>query len=173
MRRLQVEFAPPRRPVAALVALGVASAVITVACGIGAFQAWERRQGLMAQLDRETLEANRLKAALNAQAQHAAAEAKDAPFAQDARAIVQLAAFPIQRALRALEAVAVDGIRLNAIDANAVRGTVDVQLEFDDYKSLIAYLERLNDGEPTQRWSLVTAEASGQRKQAAIRSNWR
>ncbi|KQV95047.1 hypothetical protein ASC91_25815 [Pelomonas sp. Root1237] len=72
-----------------------------------------------------------------------------------------------------MEAVAVDGIRLNAIDANAVRGTVDVQLEFDDYKSLIAYLERLNDGEPTQRWSLVTAEASGQRKQAAIRSNWR
>ena len=151
MRPLKVDFAPARRPIAALAVWGALCAVATIGLPRAHAQTWERRTDLAAR----------------------AAEAAVPPaYARDALAVARTAAFPLQPVLRSLETVAVEGVRVSAIELNATRGGADVTLEFDDYKALLAYLELLNEGEATPRWSLVRAEAAAARRQAVIRSAW-
>lgn len=172
MRTLKVDFAPARRPLAALAVWAVACALLTAGLGVGAWRAWERRQDLAGEAARDAREVARLQAALRERADRAAATAVPPGYARDALTVARTAAFPWQPVLRALETVAVDGVRVTGIELNAARGGADVTLEFDDYKALLAYLELLNEGEAVQRWSLVRAEASGSRRQAVIRSTW-
>jgi hypothetical protein len=172
MRSLKVEFAPARRPVVALALWGAACALAALALGTAAWQSWEHRQAVVARTASDTQEATRLRAVLRERADRAAASAAAPAYARDALVVAKAAAFPMQPVLRSLETVAVDGVRVTAIELNAARGGADVTLEFDDYKALLAYLELLNEGEPAPRWALVRAEASGARRQAVIRSAW-
>ncbi|OWQ87005.1 hypothetical protein CDN99_20130 [Roseateles aquatilis] len=169
---MKVDFAPARRPIAALVAWAVICALLTVGLGIGAWRAWDRRQVSAAQAAADAEQITRLQATLRARADQAAAAAAPPSYARDALTVARTAVFPTQAVLRSLETVAVDGVRVTAIELNAVRGGADVSLEFDDYKALLAYLELLNEGESMQRWTLVRAEAAGMRRQAVIRSVW-
>nr|WP_297385340.1 hypothetical protein [uncultured Roseateles sp.] len=169
---MKVDFAPVRRPIAALVVWGVLCAVGTVALGVGAWQAWERRSDLAARAAADAAEIARLRESLRVRADRAAEAAVPPAYARDALAVARTAAFPLQPVLRSLETVAVEGVRVSAIELSATRGGADVTLEFDDYKALLAYLELLNEGEATPRWTLVRAEAAGARRQATIRSVW-
>ncbi|MDY0743345.1 hypothetical protein SNE35_02450 [Paucibacter sp. R3-3] len=95
-----------------------------------------------------------------------------APYLPDARVIAKTASFPVQQALHALEVTRVDGIRLNSIDIHADQGSVELALEFSDYKTLLDYLESLNDGEPNARWKLRQATAASGAGQATIVAAW-
>ena len=173
MRPLKVDFAPTRRPVAALAIWGVLCAVATAGLGVLAWQAWDERTIRVARTDADAAEIARLRDVLRLRAERASADAAPPIYARDALTVARTAAFPMQAVLRSLETVAVDGVRIVGIELNATRGGAEVTLEFDDYKSLLAYLELLNEGDSVQRWTLVRAEASGTRRQAVIRSNWR
>jgi hypothetical protein len=172
MRALTVEFAPARRPVAALAIWGAVCALMAIGLGTAAWQSWTHRQAVAARAASDAQEAARLRAQLRERADRAAASAAPPAYARDALAVAKTAAFPMQPVLRSLETVAVDGVLVTAIELNAARGGADVTLAFDDYKALLAYLELLNEGEPAPRWSLVRAEASGARRQAVIRATW-
>ncbi len=172
MRALKVEFAPARRPVAALAIWGAACALVAIGLGAAAWQSWAHRQAVAARAASDAQEAARLRAQLRERADRAAALAAAPAYARDALAVARTAAFPMQPALRSLETVVVDGVLVTAIELNAARGGADVTLAFDDYKALLAYLELLNEGEPAPRWSLLRAEASGARRQAVIRATW-
>jgi hypothetical protein len=172
MRALKVDFAPKRRPIAALAVWGAVCAVAAVGLGVGAWQAWEERAARVARTDSDEAEIARLRDTLRVRAEKAAADAVPPSYARDALTVARTAAFPMQAVLRSLETVAVDGVRVGGIELNATRGGADVTLEFDDYKALLAYLELLNEGETVQRWTLVRAEAAGVRRQAVIRSTW-
>ena len=172
MRPLKAEFAPARRPIAALAVWGALCAVSTVGLGVGAWQAWERRTDLAARAAADVAEIARLRESLRVRADRAAEAAVPPAYARDALAVARTAAFPLQPVLRSLETVAVEGVRVTVIELNATGGGADVTLEFDDYKALLAYLELLNEGEAAPRWTLVRAEAAGARRQAVIRSAW-
>jgi hypothetical protein len=172
MRPLEVDFAPARRPVVALVAWAVVCAAATVALSLGAWRAWDARGLSVAKVAADASETARLQEVLRARAGRAAASAAVPAYQRDALTVARMAAFPTQQVLRSLETVAIDGVRVMAIELNAGQSTADVTLEFDDYKSLLAYLEALNEGEPVSRWMLVRAESSGVRRQAVIRSTW-
>lgn len=172
MRPLMVDFAPARRPIAALAVWGAVCAVATVGLGVGTWQAWERRTDLAARSAADVAEIARLRESLRVRADRATAAAVPPVYARDALAVARAAAFPLQPVLRSLETVAVEGIRVSAIELNATRGAADVTLEFDDYKALLNYLELLNEGEAAPRWTLVRAEAAAARRQAVIRSVW-
>ncbi|MFX1678921.1 hypothetical protein PV762_06790 [Mitsuaria sp. CC2] len=172
MRALKVDFAPARRPVAALALWGALCAVATAGLGGVAWLAWDERTARVARTDVDAAEIARLKDVLRMRADRASADAVPPSYARDALTVARTAAFPMQPVLRSLETVAVDGVRVGGIELNAARGAAEVTLEFDDYKALLAYLEQLNEGASVQRWTLVRAEASGARRQAVIRSNW-
>ena len=144
----------------------------TISLGVCAWQAWERRSDLAARAAADSAEIARLRESLRVRADRAAEAAVPSAYARDALAVARTAAFPLQPVLRSLETVAVEGVRVSVIELNATRGGADVTLEFDDYKALLAYLELLNEGEATPRWTLVRAEAAAARRQAVIRSAW-
>lgn len=172
MRALKVDFAPARRPMAALATWGAICAVATVGLGALAWQAWDQRATRAARAEADAAEIARLKDVLRLRSERAAVDAVPPSYARDALTVSRAAAFPTQTVLRSLETVAVEGVRVGGIELNATRGGADVTLEFDDYKVLLAYLEQLNEGESTPRWTLVRAEAAGARRQAVIRSTW-
>ena len=172
MRPLKVDFAPPRRPVLALAAWAVVCAAATVVLGLGAWRAWDARSLSVAREAANASEIARLRDVLQVRAARLAVSATAPAYQRDAVTVARMAAFPTQQVLKSLETVAIDGVRVMAIELNASQATADVTLEFDDYRSLLAYLEALNEGETTSRWSLVRAESSGARRQAVIRSIW-
>ena len=169
MRPLHVEFATQRRSRVPLLVWAAACVAGSIGLGAGAWHFW---------MERQVTEARSVALALTIQREQQgaprprAAEAS-APlaYARDAQALARTASFPTQTVLRSLEATAVDGIRIQAIELAAARGIAQVQLEFDDYPALLRYVEQLNEGDPATPWALVRAEASGVKRQATLR--WR
>jgi hypothetical protein len=53
------------------------------------------------------------------------------------------------------------GVLPVSVDVNAADAMVRVQVEFSTYEALLKYLEDLNAGEPSERWSLATAQGAG------------
>jgi len=107
-----------------------------------------------------------------------AAEAAFVPaYAADAWRAWRIHQFPLNAALTALESVAVVGVRVTTVDANAAEQSVRVQVEFSDYDTLMAYLRELNAGEPAERWALVQAQANAGsvagRPIATLASSWK
>lgn len=98
------------------------------------------------------------------------------PYVADARAALRQQEFPLNAVLTALETVAVVGVRVTSVDIQTGDGAVRVQVEFSDYEALLKYLNELNAGEPTERWSLVNAQNNGAaatgRPSAILTSAW-
>lgn len=96
------------------------------------------------------------------------------PYAADALKQVRIAGFPLQGVLVALETVTVPGVSLVSVNVDATTGLVRVEVQFGAYVELLSYVEQLNAGEPTQRWTLSQARvtAAGQPALATIESRW-
>jgi hypothetical protein len=153
MRALNVNFAP-KRPWPAWAWVGASALLMAVAARQGS-AAWHLRQQTQA-IDAKVA---RLQAAqARAARAHADAEAlarQPAPYAQDAAAEADTAAYPTEGVLAALESVQIGGIKVSAIEISPAEHTTRLQIEFTDQTALLHYLEALNDGSTLGRWSLI------------------
>lgn len=159
MKALLVEFLPPRRM--ALWWWGLPALLLAAALAM-AYRDWrdwrslQVAQASMAAMQRE-VEALDAVAASRASNTPSAAPA----YAADAARMVAIAKFPLQAVLAALETVAVQGVNLVSVELDAEQGKARIEVEFATYANLLGYLEQLNAGEVTARWSLVQARAAG------------
>ncbi|SEL65257.1 hypothetical protein SAMN05216359_11311 [Roseateles sp. YR242] len=168
MRPILVDFAPQRVWTAPLIAWAVVCAVGTAALCLKAGVAWEQRQAAIQQAESSAQALATLESKLR-DARAALASQGPPPYARDALEAARVARFPTQAVLRALESTAVDGIRLSSIALQPAQRSAEVGLEFSDYKTLLKFVEQLNEGEPQTPWVLVRAQESGQKRQAVVR----
>lgn len=175
MKRIEVDFVrrrPPRPAQWGLAVLLLVAALALVAWG------WVLRgdaAGMRAQIQALNERAD----ALVQQASRRAEPPVQPPpsYAADAHAALRLQRMPLDAALASLEAVGTVGVLPVSVDVNAADAMVRVQVEFSTYEALLKYLDDLNAGEPSERWSLATAQgtaggATG-RPTALIVSRWR
>jgi hypothetical protein len=175
MRAPTIEFMPAR-PRWGWLSLWVIACVL--AAGYGGWSGWQAREVAMV-LDRENLALAQEINKLNEDSAPARVSpgGPSAAYLEDAQSVARTAAFPLQQVLKALETAHVPGVKLSSIDIHPDQGTADVALEFTDHQALFAYLELINEGEPTPRWRLkqasttATAGASSA-GQAVIGSVW-
>lgn len=66
---------------------------------------------------------------------------------------------PWPQALAKIEATAIMGVTPGALEFMAAEHSVRVELTFSDYPKLLEYVEALNAGESTFRWTLVQSQA--------------
>lgn len=168
MRRLDVDFAPRRRPVLAIGIWCAACSIAAVVAGVALWQGVERREAAMSRLASAEAESSRLQSAIRARSAQASTQTPPR-YARDAVALMRTAGFPMQSVLRSIETVNVEGVRVMGLDAGAARGTAELTLEFDDDRLLMQYLEALNAGEGIETWSLVRADLTGAKKTAVLR----
>jgi len=170
---LDVDFAP-KRPLPAWMWVGLTLIFAAIAAQQG-WQAWKLRQRALTATDEA--------AALSAQIERAQQARREAqtrarvqpPYAKDAAAIAQMATFPLDRVLRVLESVRVQGVKLKALDISAAEGSVRVELEYTANDALMSYMDEINAGEAKPRWQMLQAQAGsgpGAASMATIASQW-
>ncbi|KQU65052.1 MULTISPECIES: hypothetical protein [unclassified Rhizobacter] len=175
MKRIEVDFVrrqPPGPAWWGLAVLLLVAAFALVAWG------WVLRADaadLRSQIRQSDERANAL--ALQASRRSEAPVQPPPAYAADANAALRLQRMPLDAALASLEAVGTVGVLPVSVDVNAADAMVRVQVEFSTYEALLKYLEDLNAGEPSERWSLATAQGTGLgatgRPTALIVSRWR
>jgi hypothetical protein len=175
MKPLQIELLPAPPAPRWLVALALVLAAAALALGaLAGHRYWQLRQlrgELQAQRERRELLVREAQAAAKAPQAPASAPAYEA----DARKAANEAEFRTAAALTALERVAMVGATPVSVELQAEGNVARVEVEFADYPVLLAYLEALNKGEPTQRWRLLRANAKGTNAGlglAVIESRW-
>lgn len=168
MRPILVDFAPRRVWTGPLIAWAVVCGLGTAALCLKAGMAWEQRQAFAEQAASSEQTLVTLDAKLR-DARAAAATQGPPSYARDALEAARVARFPTQAVLRSMESTAVDGIRINSIALQPAQRSAEIGLEFSDYKTLLKYVEQLNEGEPTTPWVLVRAQESGPKRQAVVR----
>jgi len=158
MRALLVDFAPePAWKRRTLMGVIVLSWLFAVAASWQAWKDWRALQMMEMALQ----QMQRLQAEKAAKERALRLEiAKPKPYAKDAAEVVQIASFPTDQVLHALEVTQIEGVRVASIDLNPDAATARIELEFDDAGELMKYLEQINAGDEKPRWSLVQAKMS-------------
>lgn len=175
MKPLQIELLPtppaPRWLVALALVLLMAALALSTLAGYRYWQLRQLRSELQAQREHRELLVREAQIAANAPQAPASAPAYEA----DARKAANEAEFRSAAALTALERVAMVGVAPVSVELQADGNVARVEVEFSDYQVLLAYLEELNKGEPTQRWRLLRANVKGTTAGlglAVIESRW-
>ncbi|NKI97720.1 hypothetical protein [Rhizobacter sp. SG703] len=175
MKRIEVDFVRRRPPGPAHWGLAVLLLVVALA-----LVAWGGVLRVDAADLRSQIRASNERADARVQQASRRAEPPAQPppaYAADANAALRLQRMPLDAALASLEAVGTVGVLPVSVDINAADAMVRVQVEFSTYEALLKYLEDLNAGEPSERWSLATAQGTAQgasgRPIALIVSRWR
>ncbi|XHS79819.1 hypothetical protein ACFJGW_07515 [Burkholderiaceae bacterium UC74_6] len=172
MRAPVIDFLPGKGGRRLLIAGTLLCWCLSVLFGYAAWRDWKEAR----ELDRQNLELAQRINQLSAERDLRNQEANKPPplYLADAQSVAKVMSFPLQEALHALEITQVNGVKVNSIDIHADQATVELVLEFTDYKALLAYVEALNLGEPEQRWKLrqATAGTAGSAGTATVSSIW-
>lgn len=176
MRALNAEFAPPRR-MPAWVWIGLSIACLVIA-GHQGREAWQLHQQVASMRKEAVALSAQIEASRQAQREAEERARTPPPYAKDAAAIAKMAAFPLDRVLRVLETVRVEGVRLTSLDISTSEGTVRAELAYSNLDVLLRYVDDLNAGEAVPRWRLLQAQTavqgptSGPAGTATITSEW-
>ena len=158
MKPLKVDFAPRHRVAPGWwMALSVALIALAASQSLQAWAAMQEARVIRAHIVRVSARLERQR--LEQQAAIARALVVP-PYAKDAAAFAKLAGFPLNRVLRSLETVQIEGVRVTAIDVDAPEDLVRVELEQASGEILMRYLGELNAGEEKPRWQLVQMRAA-------------
>jgi hypothetical protein len=107
----------------------------------------------------------------------ALAQPKAPPYQASAEEMLREASSQWPAALTALETIRVSGIRVIAVDIAPAETQMQVEVQFEEYGALLKYVENLNAGEPSRRWTLLKAQSGGKNEKApstaSIRCNLR
>lgn len=160
MKPLKVEFAPPRR-LPGWAWIGLSAVFLTIAVQQG-WEAWNLHQQVLVLRSEAAALSAQVEAARKAQREAEERARTPPPYAKDAAVIARMAAFPLDRVLRVLESVRIEGIRLTSVDISTEEGSVRAELRYASLDVLLRYVDELNAGEPAPRWRLQQAQASKQ-----------
>ena len=83
---------------------------------------------------------------------------KKMPYDASAREMLALATSEWPKMLTALESVEMVGVTPVGIEVVPAERSIRVEVEFNDYASLLAYIDALNAGEERRPWGLVQAQ---------------
>ena len=123
---------------------------------------WAWYENLRANDAQRRLESARQLAVNAERARPFAAPPPPAPYDASAREMLRERSTPWPMVLRSLEVTAMVGITVRSIDMNASEAIVRVEVDFNNHKTLLEYLDSLNaglpGGGPAWHWVLVHAQ---------------
>jgi len=157
VKPLSINFVPPKPfPIWARV---VVLLLLMVMCAYQGKRAYDLHVQLK-QTEQELIQASAELAQLEQQRQEAEKNQvkPPPPYLEDALAVAQLAKLSMPDVLSAVESPRVPGVRLTSLEASAKDLSVRIDVEFDDQKVLLRYLDELNAHRSGIRWQLVQAQ---------------
>lgn len=83
------------------------------------------------------------------------------PYATSANAMLAEHTSPWPQALTAIEVTGIVGVTPVGFEFVTSEQKFRLEVSFIDYAKLLEYIDALNAGEPTMRWTLVQAQSSG------------
>jgi hypothetical protein len=155
VRAVQLDFVPEVRP-------GVwmwRTAGIAFVVGVGLCLAtFEQR----AEVSRVRAEVTRLQAEGVAPTTEESTPARDELYSGSARQMFAEGSTEWPGALRTLEVIEVDDVRIVGLDLSTPERRIRIEVRFSDLAQLLRYLSDLNSGDPILRWTLEQTMSPGE-----------